>query len=49
MPISIKAMAEADFNTWVAQAKTKFANDNDAPAAPTAVAQNASVHAGDSE
>jgi cytochrome c oxidase subunit II len=40
MPISIKAMTEADFTTWVAQAKTKFATNNDGAApAKVAVAQ----------
>jgi len=40
MPISIKAMTEADFTTWVAQAKTKFAtNDDGAAPAKVAVAQ----------
>jgi cytochrome c oxidase subunit 2 len=47
MPISIKAMTEADFTTWVAQAKTKFANKDDAPAAPIAVAQNVSARVGE--
>jgi cytochrome c oxidase subunit 2 len=27
MPIAVNAMSEADFNAWVAQAKTKFASD----------------------
>jgi cytochrome c oxidase subunit II len=39
MPISIKALPEADFNTWVAQAKTKFATNDDAAPAKVAVAQ----------
>jgi cytochrome c oxidase subunit 2 len=40
MPIAIKAMTEADFTTWVAQAKTKFAtNDDGAAPAKVAVAQ----------
>jgi cytochrome c oxidase subunit 2 len=40
MPIAIHAVPEAEFNTWVVQAKTKFAADDAAPAvAPIAVAQ----------
>ncbi len=36
MPISIHAVPEAEFNTWIVQAKTKFAADD---AAPMAVAE----------
>jgi cytochrome c oxidase subunit 2 len=36
MPISIHAVPEAEFNTWIVQAKTKFAADD---AAPLAVAE----------
>ena len=51
MPISIHAVPDAEFNTWVVQAKTKFASD-DAVTAPIAVAQlqnrsPSSVPAGD--
>ena len=39
MPISVHAVPDAEFQTWVAQAKTKFAADTPAAAARVAVAQ----------
>jgi cytochrome c oxidase subunit 2 len=47
MPIAVNAMTEADFSAWVAQAKTKFAGADQVPVAPVAVAQNASLRAGE--
>jgi len=38
MPIVIRAVPEAEFTAWVADAKRRFANDNTAPQAPAAVA-----------
>lgn len=39
MPISIKALPDAEFQAWLAQAKTKFAAATDESAARVAVAQ----------
>jgi cytochrome c oxidase subunit 2 len=38
MPIVIRAVPEAEFTAWLAQAKQKFANDNARPAAGAATA-----------
>jgi cytochrome c oxidase subunit 2 len=38
MPIVIRAVPEAEFTAWVAEAKRKFANDNAAPRPATVVA-----------
>jgi cytochrome c oxidase subunit 2 len=39
MPISIRALSPADFTTWLAGAKTKFAARDAAPARPAELAQ----------
>jgi heme/copper-type cytochrome/quinol oxidase subunit 2 len=31
MPIVVRVVSEADFNTWIAQAKQKFAGADSAP------------------
>jgi len=43
MPIEVKVVSQADFDKWLAEAKTKFASTDK----PLAVAQNASLRAGE--
>ncbi|WP_408906214.1 cytochrome c oxidase subunit II [Roseomonas marmotae] len=39
MPIVVKAVSPAEYEAWVAEAKTRFASNGAAPAAPVAVAK----------
>lgn len=44
MPIAVRAVSRADFDKWVAEARTRFASDDAAPVArPTAQAQTETV------
>jgi cytochrome c oxidase subunit II len=43
MPISVRAVPQAEFDAWVAQAKTKFAASNDVPGGGSAAMRLASA------
>lgn len=43
MPIVVRAVPEAEFTAWVAEARQRFANDNARPAAPVASAEEEGV------